>query len=328
MNVINKIQKGVADPNAAIRHLYHQSMRIPKAGYLSITSRYPFGTTIFDLEWDVLILLDTCRVDACIKLSSEYSFLNDVGSIRSVGSMSAEWIANTFRTEYRRQISNTAYLSNNVHSKRTLVDRNLPEEHVKAEFAPTNWDMIEASELGHLEHVWKYSNFMSESDVICTSPKILVERAIEFYREQGDEFDRVIVHIEQPHAPYFHAAKRAGREPKYYERNPWRYLQNGGILKKVWKAYLEEARAGLDQVEILLRNVDADTVAISADHGEGIGSWGTYHHPVASLNPHVKNVPWVITSAQDEHTVEPDVNRERQTTTAKEQLEALGYIES
>jgi hypothetical protein len=328
MIAIQKVKEGLSDPSKVTRHLYHQSMRLPKAGYLSVTSRYPFGTNIFDLDWDLLILLDTCRVDACKELSKEYSFLNDVGSIRSVGSMSAEWIANTFVTEYRDQINDTAYLSNNVHSERTLVDRNLPEKHVKAEFAPTNWNMVEASEVGHLEHVWQYANFIDGNDAICTSPRVIVDRTIEFCRGRGEEFNRKIVHIEQPHAPYFHAAKRAGREPKPHERNPWGFLRSGGDVDKVWEAYLEEARAALDQVEILLRNVDADTVAISADHGEGIGSWGTYHHPVGSLNPHVKHVPWVTTSAQDEQTVEPEVHRSKQTTTAEEQLKALGYLKS
>jgi len=54
------------------------------------------GTNVFDLEWDLLILLDTCRVDALTQLRDELAFVDAVGSIRLTGGSSPEWIARTF----------------------------------------------------------------------------------------------------------------------------------------------------------------------------------------------------------------------------------------
>jgi hypothetical protein len=55
------------------------------------------GTNVFDREWNMLVLLDACRVDTLRMVASEFDSLNDVGSLWSVGSTSKEWYANTFQ---------------------------------------------------------------------------------------------------------------------------------------------------------------------------------------------------------------------------------------
>lgn len=37
-----------------------------------VSSRFPFGTNVYEKDWDVLVLLDTCRVDALAEVSGEY----------------------------------------------------------------------------------------------------------------------------------------------------------------------------------------------------------------------------------------------------------------
>lgn len=302
--------------------------RVYRGGLLTAFSRRPIGTHVLDLDWDVLLLLDSCRVDALRELAGEYDFLGEVGSIRSVGSISPEWIAQTFTADRAEELRRTAYLSNNAHSEWTLVDGKRPEDHCGVDRLPTRWNVVDADRIGHLEHVWKYANFVDEDEWMCTSPEVLTDRLVEFYRERGTEFDRVVAHYEQPHRPYYHAAKRADRPLRDYEKEPWEYLRNGGDERKVWESYLEEARAALDSIELLLENLDAETVAISADHGEAMGEWGVYEHPPASLHPHVKRVPWVETTATDEGTHVPDVDRGESDATVEDHLEALGYLES
>jgi hypothetical protein len=97
-----------------------------------------------------------------------------------------------------------------------------------------------------------------------------------------------------------------------------------------WEAYLDELRYVLDDVELLLENYDANRVVITADHGEAFGEYGIFGHPIGSLHPKVRTVPWAVTSATDTRTYEPNTappsTREEATSqNAEETLEALGY---
>jgi len=68
---------------------------------LSITKWRPWGTNVFDRDWDALIILDACRVDALREVEDEYDFLTVDDSITSVGSTSFEWMNHTFDSGYR-----------------------------------------------------------------------------------------------------------------------------------------------------------------------------------------------------------------------------------
>jgi glucan phosphoethanolaminetransferase (alkaline phosphatase superfamily) len=85
----------------------------------------------------------------------------------------------------------------------------------------------------------------------------------------------------------------------------------------------------LDDVEILLDNINAETIIISADHGEAFGEYGILGHKIGSLHPRVRRVPWVVTSAEDTHSYTPTVDRSEASAMSREeldqQLEALGY---
>jgi hypothetical protein len=83
-------------------------------------------------------------------------------------------------------------------------------------------------------------------------------------------------------------------------------------------------------VELLLDNVDADRVVISSDHSEAFGEYGVYGHPIGALHPHVRNVPWAITTANDSGTYTPEIpcpsaSDEVSRRDVDETLEALGY---
>jgi hypothetical protein len=83
----------------------------------------------------------------------------------------------------------------------------------------------------------------------------------------------------------------------------------------------------LDSVETLLKNVDAETVAISADHGEAFGELGVNRHPIAIPHPKIKRVPWALTSATDKGKYEPMTYDQRgQGKGVTEHLEDLGYL--
>jgi len=297
--------------------------------WTTITSRYPVGTNIFEKEWDVLILLDTCRRDALAQVASDYEFINDVESVISVGSSSNEWIANTFKRDYEDEISNTAYITANGHAEKVLFDRIYPEVHINRPRLPPNMaklDFVEPNSFGYLEQVWKYS---SQEHVGHTPPGMVTDRSIRLIRE--GVADHYIIHYSQPHAPYTSMAFEANRELLGYEKDPFSALRSGTSKEKIWDAYISDLKMVLNMVEILLQNIDARKVAISADHGEAFGEFGLYGHLPGLLHPQVKQVPWAETTAEDTSCYEPVISLDDIGNSANvspdmdEHLEALGY---
>ncbi|WP_053772543.1 hypothetical protein [Halorubrum tropicale] len=86
-------------------------------------------------------------------------------------------------------------------------------------------------------------------------------------------------------------------------------------------------RLALDEIELLLENVEAETVVITSDHGNALGEWLVYGHPPTMPMDCLRVVPWIETTAADrgeyEPEIEPGVDHE---TDREEQLAALGYV--
>ncbi|WP_181690886.1 hypothetical protein [Natronomonas sp. LN261] len=262
----------------------------------------PRGTNIYEREWDVLVVLDACRVDLLRSVADEYDFLGEIARVESVGSMSKEWMAKTFTDEHADEVADTAYVTSNVFSER----------------------MLDADRFGSLEEVWR-DGWDEAADTVL--PRTMTDRAIRTARE--DDPDRLIVHYVQPHHPF--VGLEAG-----FDADPFGpalsdtvvdALRKGKIDRETfWEAYRDNLRLALDDVELLLSNVDADRVAITADHGDALGEWGIYDHPVGCLHPAVRTVPWATTTATDHGTYEPEIDRETDDSDVEDRLQALGYV--
>ena len=112
------ITAGLKNPLLVFDQLvFEHAIRAPA---VLLEDRLSFGTNVFEAEWDLLILLDTCRIDALHEVADEYDFLTDVGELVPVGSSFPEWIARTFTEEYRSEIENTAYLTCNGNAEAVL----------------------------------------------------------------------------------------------------------------------------------------------------------------------------------------------------------------
>lgn len=262
----------------------------------------PRGMNVYEHEWDLLIVLDACRVDLLRSVADEYEFIDTVERTESVGSMSKEWMAKTFTDEYADEVSNTAYVTSNVFSERILSDNQFQE----------------------LDEVWRYG---WDETVNTVPPQPVTDRAIKTAR--NEEPDRLIVHYIQPHHPFLDLEQEFDAEPfgPALSDTVVDALRKGKIdFETFWVAYQDNLRCVLDDVELLLSNVDADRVAITADHGDALGEWGIYDHPVGCLHPAVRTVPWVTTTATDRETYEPETEREENESAVEERLQALGYV--
>lgn len=306
--------------------LFRPAYLFYEATALTVTSRFPIGTNVFEREWDALLILDTCRVDAMRAVADEYDFISTVESMTSVGSSSFEWMNNTFRTEYEPQIRDTTYLSQN-----SFVDQTFGKGGTTGKasipFEPSRFDVVDPEDFAYIEHLWQ-AEFEDSSEwavvgeaVSRTSPRYTTERAIETGRTRDSE--RMIVHYMYPHDPYVLADEKL--QPRFDTA-----LKSGTATREeVWEAYLDNLRFVLDEVEVLLENLDRERVAITADHGEAFGEYMFYRHPPACPIPTVRKVPWVETTGVDKNTVQPTApppSDTKTSATAEERLEQLGYI--
>jgi glucan phosphoethanolaminetransferase (alkaline phosphatase superfamily) len=114
------------------------------------------------------------------------------------------------------------------------------------------------------------------------------------------------------------------------EEKSWDSGRRGDVSLATYRRnYLQTLYFVLEYVEILLTNINAERVAITADHGEALGENGVYGHPFAHPFTPVKTVPWTITSATDEHTYSAKYDRIDQPQSEQEQREFLaqmGYL--
>lgn len=283
---------------------------------LSVATRYPLGTNVFERDWDLLIVLDACRVDALHEVADEYDFLPEVHSIWSVGSTSIEWMALTFQEQYAAEIARTAYINGNAQFDKLFQERRTPPHIAAAPVGPSidTYGIVEPDDFSYVDNVYEYG-FDDDHGVVL--PRMMTDRAVAVGRERSPE--RCIVHYMQPHAPYIGAD---GSPDHIFDD-----LRNGSLShEEAWEAYVETLRAVLDEVEILLENYDADKVAITADHGEGFGEWTFYSHNIGCPHPAVRRVPWIETAAEDEGTFEPRVDATSGVgADIEDQLAQLGY---
>ena len=311
-------------------HVYHHPKRallymlftLYLTVWYAVTARTPIGRNVYEADWDLLIILDACRVDALREVAPEYDFIEDVDSVWSIGSQSAEWIANTFTESWREEISKTAYLSGNGYSAGILRRQNRPPANNTIPIDFSSWSTVDESVLDSHIEVWETNHDETYGSVL---PKPMTDYTIEEGR--NGTADRIITHYTQPHLPYVGAAYRDGRRATEIEERGYELLEEGnGSREEVYEAYIETLRWVLDDVEELLANIDAEKVVITSDHGEAFGEWKAYGHPEGFPHPSVRKVPWVETTATDEHTREPDLSAGSSVETdIEDHLRDLGY---
>jgi hypothetical protein len=299
-----------------------------------LSSRYPVGKNVYSSDWDLLVVLDACRIDALRAVAPEYDFIGEVPEITSVGSTSLEWVLKTFTHEHLDEIRQTRYVSTNGHLGQLAGDdtdyfaygsisgTKVAESPWSNRFVERN--AVAESDFAGVEHLYH----LTENNPYGGTPlpSDVTDVAIRTGREHDPE--RLAVHYMQPHAPYLRGALERGYI-KEYESSPFAALRAGESRERVWEAYLDNLRLVLESVERLLNNVNAEKVVITADHGDLFGEWGLYSHIAGVFHPDLKRVPWVETTATDSKEFQPELvetESEDVEGDAQKQLEALGYV--
>jgi len=266
--------------------------------------------TVYDREWDVLVILDACRVDLFAEVADEYEWLPDGETVErtavdSVAGSSSEWMERTFGAADAETLANTAYITGN----------------------PFSAQQLDGEDFGLVDETWRYA---WDDDAGSIRPEPLVDRAIQVGRE--DDHDRLIVHLMQPHAPFLghpeiHAGFDTDRWGDAAETDVWHRIRRGDLEREtVWRAYCANLRIALESVARLRRNIDGQLV-LTADHGNALGEFGVWGHPDVPVAG-IREVPWVAVDATDRRTSEPTIKPptdEASDGDIEARLAALGY---
>lgn len=237
---------------------------------------------------------------------SEYDFLQDLDSIWSVDSKTHAWLEKTVDRTPAETLQRTAYVTGNPFSESILDD----------------------DSFGGLDEVWRYAWDDSPGTV---PPRPITDRAIHLGRH--DSFDRLLIHYMQPHVPFLDWEKRRSLNMGNFGADEsevpdtWERLRIGEVEKEeVWRAYRENLRTVLDDIELLLTNLNAEDVVITSDHGNAMGEWGIYGHPLHMPFEPLRKVPWVRTTAEDRETYYPEeYDTTENESSIESRLRALGY---
>lgn len=273
--------------------------------WYTVTSRVEPGRNVYERDWDALIVLEACRVDALRAVAPEYEYLDrgEIASVRSVGCSSYEWLVKTFTDEYGGAVADTAYVTANDFAA-PVFEEGVYAPPVSVPFGWPRRNVVDAADFDDLVCAWRHGD-RRDGDV---TPGYVTECAIDAGRTA--DADRLVVHYAQPRTPGIPEAVGDDGE----SGGAWSAMRRDEISEeRVWERYLDDLRYALDEVTVLLENLDARTVVITADHGEAFGEWGAYGHPDGLALPQIKRVPWAETTATDTGWRTPTIDRERES---------------
>lgn len=269
--------------------------------------RVNYGTPHWDRgDWDILVLLDACRLDLMTEVARKSNWLPDVEAHVSPASMSAEYLERMTHARYRDEMERTALVTANPFSRGI-------DEH--------RWSAV--------DEVWRHSWSDTHGTIV---PRDVVDAAIRQHRT--DDHDRMIVWFMQPHVPFVDAEWSRGYPDRddvgktateTDVKSPWMQLRDGErSFEEVWSAYRANLELVLEEVRLLTENVDGEVV-VSSDHGNAVGELGVFGHPRYSWLPSLKRVPWVELKAEDKRTHVPKTVESTTETNVEQRLDALGY---
>ena len=227
---------------------------------------------IRETDWDVLIILDACRLDY---FKAYNPIRGKLIPAYSPGSCTIEWLNAVFPGYY-----DFTYVSANpfVNSRRPIREYDA-RKHFK-----------------RIVDVWDWG----WSEELSTVPPWNVNKAV---LENLDR--RMVVHYIQPHGPYIGEIKLTIRgrgvapgDPMPHNDEIIRRVKRGEIsVELLSRAYVGNLKLVLKYVEELVGRLPHRRIVITSDHGELLGEDGQFLHPCGSRNRLLREVPFLIVSS-------------------------------
>lgn len=222
---------------------------------------------VMDLDWKMLIVLDSCRYDTFKKINDIEGKLRPVYSL---GSTSAEWIRKTIVKKH----DNLIYIS------------------------ACPYVVTHIKKFGYCEMIDVLKDGFDEE-----LHTVLPEKVNEaFLNLKYDPKKRYILHYMQPHHPFLgkNGIKATGFTQWKYGtvlgEAVWDLIRNEKIsLERAKRGYESCLEFVLEYIKELLSSVNIEgKVAITGDHGQVFGEYGLLGHPEDSLTfDEVIKVPYL-----------------------------------
>lgn len=266
-------------------------------------------THIYELDWDVLIVLDACRPDALHAIAPHYPWLTDIETHYSLAGYSLDWLTTTFTPPYRAPMQETGFIAWNPYTSFT--------------------DQVTPQTFGALREVWRDG---WDNDLGCIPPETVTDAAIDVH--ETTDCDRLIAWYMQPHTPWravddierLHE-NQIGNEDNG-RRTVWDLLRQGEMTQlEATLAMGDSLQWALTDIERLLARLPNHLrVVVTADHGELFGEHGRWGHPKQQYHPEQLQIPVadVDLTRLDE---QPSYQHGTTADNVDDQLEALGYRE-
>jgi len=212
-------------------------------------------TNIMDLDWNILIILDSCRFDTFKKVND---IKGELSSLYSLGSTSGEWIEKTLTKKYGDLIYVSACPIAVTYIRKNGI-----------------CELIDVLNDGFDEKL----------------QTVLPEKVNEgFLKLEYNPKKRYILHYMQPHHPFLgkNGIKATGFTQWKYGRvlgeAVWDLIRNKKIsLERAKQGYESCLEFVLESIKKLLSSVNIEgKIIITADHGQLFGEHGMIGHPQGS----------------------------------------------
>lgn len=242
------------------------------AGYLNSLSRIGVekieeeGQSIFEMDWDNLIILDACRYDTYCEVNGP------TDSRISLGSATPEYIEKTYSKEDH---SDLVYVTANPHFHPSMFE-DLTDREIEDTFEVV---------FHTYQEKWDDEN----KTVMPESVKEDALTAEKLYPE-----NKKVIHFMQPHHPFVGGGivvtgfNILGGK---HEENEWSFAEMGNLShEEVEEAYRKNLEFVMPHVEELCDELDGKTI-VTSDHGNLVGENGLYGHPSNSEAQKLRKVP-------------------------------------
>lgn len=228
--------------------------------------------SMFEKEWDNLLILDACRHDLYEEVKGE------TRSNNTIASRTQQFVRKTFS---EGDFSDVVYVTSNPHFHEEkfneLTGRNVDEVfHEVFHTYQTDWDEEE-------------NTVMPEAMIrdAKTAKKLFPDR-------------KLVVHFMQPHYPFIGSElTNEGIRPDLDHQKEgfslWQRAEMGDYKKEeLWNAYRKNLEIVMKEIEDnLLNNLEGKTV-ITSDHGNLVGEKGLYGHSFDKNIKQLRKVPWDV----------------------------------
>ncbi|PSG98640.1 MAG: hypothetical protein BRC29_00755 [Nanohaloarchaea archaeon SW_7_43_1] len=228
------------------------------------------GESVFEMEWDNLIILDACRFD-----TFRECYDGEIDSRISLGSSTLEYMEKNFSSG---NFVDTIYVTGNPHFHpsqfKNLTGRNLEDVfHSVFHTYQTDWD----------------------KDANTVLPEPLIRDAKTARNLFEDE--NLVIHFMQPHYPFVNSdLAKGGINPELDDsaESVWRKAEKGEYSRKeVYQTYESHLEFVLPKAKELAETLEGKTV-ITSDHGNLVGENGLYGHPSRARARCLRKVPLLV----------------------------------